>query len=415
MSKSLVVAKWEFIEKIKTKAFLIGLFMTPLIMGMAFLLPKLLGNSEEEHTKVIGVIDETQWIGKEAGEKILSKYILSNKKPEYEIKNIVDESFSTEQLKVIANAKLSSGELHGYFVIPKSILDSGMIEYRAENVSNYNDQGRFSKLLENIIFERRATNVGISSELVKKITSSVELKMIKVSKDGKEKETSFLDTFFTGYIFIILLMFLVMSTGQMLIRSVVEEKSNRIVEVLVSSCTPLELMSGKIIGLSALGLATIAFWISLLIAVNFATPIPFVAGDNLMFLLIYFILGYFMYVAIFITAGAMVSTEQEAQQMTGYVTILLMLPIFMATSVMINPGSTLVKILSLIPLLTPTMMAFRFSIQTPDWWEIITSIVILLATISGLMWVAAKVFRIGILITGKRPNLKEIIAWLRTE
>jgi ABC-2 type transport system permease protein len=206
-----------------------------------------------------------------------------------------------------------------------------------------------------------------------------------------------------------------MSTGQMLIRSVVEEKSNRIVEVLVSSCTPLELMSGKIIGLSALGLATIAFWISLLIAVNFATPIPFVAGDNLMFLLIYFILGYFMYVAIFITAGAMVSTEQEAQQMTGYVTILLMLPIFMATSVMINPGSTLVKILSLIPLLTPTMMAFRFSIQTPDWWEIITSIVILLATISGLMWVAAKVFRIGILITGKRPNLKEIIAWLRTE
>jgi len=196
---------------------------------------------------------------------------------------------------------------------------------------------------------------------------------------------------------------------------VIEEKSNRIVEVLVSSCSSMELMAGKIIGLSFLGLTTVAFWIIIFIGVNFATPVPFVGVDHLFLLLVYFILGYFMYVAIFITAGSTVSTEQEAQQMTSYITLFLVLPIAFAVPVMLNPGSVLVKVLTQIPLLSPTMMALRFSIQTPEWWEIGLSLCTLSVTIWGLMWVAAKVFRIGILITGKKPSLTEIIGWLRNE
>ena len=174
-------------------------------------------------------------------------------------------------------------------------------------------------------------------------------------------------------------------------------------------------MSGKIIGLSLLGLATIAFWVVMLIGVNFAANIPFVTVDNLFLLLIYFILGYFMYVAIFIAAGSTVSTEQEAQQMTGYVTILLVLPIAFAVPVMMNPDSTLVTVLSQIPLLTPTMMALRFSVRVPEVWEIILSFTTLSLSIVGLMWMASKIFRIGILVTGKKPNLKEIIHWLKTD
>jgi ABC-2 type transport system permease protein len=132
-------------------------------------------------------------------------------------------------------------------------------------------------------------------------------------------------------------------------------------------------------------------------------------------LLLYFVMGYFMYVGIFIIAGSTVSTEQEAQQMTGYITIFLVLPIAFAVPVMFNPDSTLVKVLSQIPLLTPTMMALRFSIRTPDWWEIVLSLTTLSLTIYGLMWMAGKVFRIGILITGKKPSFKEIYGWLRTE
>ncbi len=415
MNKTLAVAKWEFVEKVKTKAFIIGLFMTPLIMSIFIVLPGLLSKDEENQTKKIGVIDETRALAPLIAERFVQKYKLPSGIPTYQLINISEERLETDQLKILATAQLSSGELVGYFVIPASVMDSGKVEYRAENVGNVRDQERFSRVLEDIILERRAQIAGYDPKIIKKLTADVEIRTFKVSKQGEEKESGFMETFFTGYIFILLLMFLVLSSGQMLIRSVIEEKSNRIVEVLVSSCSAQELMAGKIMGLSLLGLTTIAFWGLLLVAVNFASPIPYVGVEHISLLGLYFILGYFMYVAIFITAGSTVSTEQEAQQMTGYITIFLVLPIAFAVPVMLNPDSLLVKILSQIPLLTPTMMALRFSIQTPAWWEIALSLVTLSLTIWGLTWIAAKVFRIGILITGKHPSFKEIYGWLKTE
>jgi len=415
MNKTLAVAKWEFLEKVKTKAFIIGLFMTPLIMSIFIVLPGLLSKNEGEKSKTIGVIDETGMFGSPLETQLTQKYKLPDGKPTYRLLSISEKGMSTEQLKVLASAKIASGEIEGYFILPKDMIDSGRVEYRAENVGNVRDQERFTRVLEDIILEQRAKAAGYDPAVIKKLTASIDIKTFKVSKQGEEKESGFLETFFTGYIFIIMLMFLVLSSGQMLIRSVIEEKSNRIVEVLVSSCSSMELMAGKIIGLSFLGLTTVAFWIIIFIGVNFATPVPFVGVDHLFLLLVYFILGYFMYVAIFITAGSTVSTEQEAQQMTSYITLFLVLPIAFAVPVMLNPSSVLVKVLTQIPLLSPTMMALRFSIQTPEWWEIGLSLCTLSVTIWGLMWVAAKVFRIGILITGKKPSLTEIIGWLRNE
>ncbi len=415
MNKILAVAQWEFIEKVRTKAFIIGLFMTPLIMSIFTVLPSLLADKGDEKTKVFGVIDETRSLTAAINAKLLEKYTLEGGRPNYEVKEIADESADLEHLKVIGTAYLTSGEMEGYFIIPADVLVKGKIEYRAENVGNARDQNRFSKVLEDIIIERRLQSNGYDAPTIKKLMTEVEIKTFKVSKQGVEKESGFMETFFTGYIFIMMLMFLVLSSGQMLIRSVIEEKANRIVEVLVSSCSSQELMSGKIIGLSLLGLATVAFWALILVGVNIATPVPFVAMDNLLLLFIYFILGYFMYVGIFIIAGSTVSTEQEAQQMTGYITIILVLPIAFAVPLMFNPDSLMVKVMSQIPLLSPTMMALRFSIQTPEWWEIALSLTTMVLTIYGLMWIAGKVFRIGILITGKKPDLKEIYGWLKAE
>lgn len=415
MNKILAIVKWEFIEKVKTKAFILSLFLTPLIMSIFFVVPKLFGENADEKTKNIGVIDQTHSLTMTINKRLSEKYKLPDGSPNYRLISIISENSDLENLKILATAQLSSGDIEGYFILPANVLDAGKVEYRAENVGNIRDQERFSKILEEIIIERRLQQKGYDASLIKKLMADVEIKTYKISKQGEEKESGFMETFFTGYIFIMMLMFLVLSSGQMLIRSVVEEKANRIVEVLVSSCSAQQLMSGKIIGLSLLGLTTIAFWALILVGVNFATPIPFVAIDNLLLLMLYFVLGYFMYVAIFITAGSTVSTEQEAQQMTAYITILLVMPIAFAVPVMMNPDSMLVKVLSQFPLLTPTMMALRFSIQTPEWWEIILSLVTLLLTIWGLMWVAGKVFRIGILITGKKPNFREIVGWLKTE
>ncbi|NUN69650.1 MAG: ABC transporter permease [Bacteroidetes bacterium] len=415
MNKIVTVARWEFIEKVKTKAFIIGLFMTPLIMFAATVLPTLLTDNADETTKVFGVIDMTGSLTAPINARLTEKYTLENGTPNYQLKEVTDEDRDPEHLKTIAMGQLAAGEIEGYFILPKDVLERGVVEYRAENVGNARDQNRFSGILEEIIVDRRLRASGYDAAAIKKLMTDVEIKTFKVSKKGDEKESGFMETFFTGYIFIMMLMFLVLSSGQMLIRSVIEEKGNRIIEVLVSSCSSQELMSGKIIGLTLLGLTTVAFWAVMLIAVNFATPVPFVAVDNLALLLVYFILGYFMYVGIFIIAGSTVSTEQEAQQMTGYITLILIIPIFLAVPVMFNPDSTLVTVLSQIPLLTPTMMALRFSIQMPAWWEIALSLTTMTASIYGLMWTAGKVFRIGILITGKKPEFKEIIRWLRTE
>ncbi len=415
MNKILAVAKWEFIEKVRTKAFIIGLFMTPIIMSMFTVLPSLLADKGDEKTKKIGIIDETHSLTKLIDARLSEKHKLKDGSPNYTLVEITDENTTTDHLKILATAQIATNEIEGYFILPKDVFEKGKIEYRAENVGNARDQNRFSKILEDIIIEQRLKANGYDAPTIKKLMTEIDIKTFKVSKKGEEKESGFLETFFTGYIFIMLLMFLVLTTGQMMIRSLIEEKGNRIVEVLVSSCSSQQLMSGKIIGLSTLGLSTVAFWALILIGVNFATPVPFVAVDNLVLLLIYFILGYYMYVAIFIIAGSTVSTEQEAQQMTGYITIFLVLPIVFAVPLMLNPDSILVKILSQVPLLTPTMMALRLSIQAPHWWEIALSLVTLSLTIYGMMWVAGKIFRIGILVTGKKPSFKEIYGWLKTE
>ncbi len=415
MSKIIAVAKWEFIEKVRTKAFIIGLFMTPLIMSIFTVLPSLLADKGDEKTKKIGIIDETHSLTTLIDVRLGEKHKLNDGTPNYKLVEISDENSDLEHLKILATAQIASNEIEGYFILPKDVFEKGKIEYRAENVGNARDQNRFSKILEDIIIEQRLKSNGYDAPTIKKLMTEIDIKTFKVSKKGDEKESGFMETFFTGYIFIMMLMFLVLTSGQMMIRSLIEEKGNRIVEVLVSSCSSQELMSGKIIGLSALGLTTVAFWGLILIGVNFATPVPFVTVDNLALLLVYFVLGYFMYVGIFIIAGSTVSTEQEAQQMTGYITIFLVMPIAFAVPVMFNPNSLLVKILSQVPLLTPTMMALRFSIQTPQWWEIGLSLVTLSLTIYGLMWIAGKVFRIGILVTGKKPSFKEIYGWIKTE
>ena len=412
-NKSLRVARWEFLERVKTKAFIIGLFMMPMIIAVFTVIPNLLASKADEKMRTIGVIDETDSLLPYLSQRI-AKFKLPDSSANYQLVKITDDDRSREHLKILATAKILDNEIEGYFLLPADVMEKGKIEYRSENVGNIRDQERFSKILEDVIIERRLEARVYDSKAIRDLSTDVNIKTIKVSSKGEEKESGFLETFFTGYIFIMMLFMLVMTSGQMLIRSLIEEKSNRIVEVLMSSCSSQELLVGKILGLSLLGLTTISFWLLILVGVNFSMPTPFVSFDHIALLLVYFVLGYLLYVAIFITAGAPVSTEQEAQQMTAYVTILVMFPIALAIPAMQNPDSMMVKVLSQIPLLTPTMMALRLSIQAPALWEIALSLVTLSASIVGMMWVAAKVFRIGILLTGKRPNLKEMYRWITT-
>lgn len=411
-SKAFQVAAWEFSEKIKSKAFIISLVIMPIIMILFGVLPGLLVSRPDADATVVGIIDETDSIIGPLARRLDEKYKLPDGQPNYVIKNLSSQGV-IEKKKMAANKMVTAGDITGYFYFPSSIFDSGKVEYRSENVSNIKIQERFSRTIEEVIVESRILKQGLDPSLIKKITADVNVKSIKVSEKGDEKETGFLETFFSGYIVIMMLLFLVMTSGQLLIRSVVEEKTNRVIEVLLSSCSARDLMVGKIFGLSGLGIVQMLIWGMIGFAVSLKTGANIFTTMNLMLSLVYFVLGYIFYSAIFVAAGSPVTTEQEAQQITTYVSLLLVFPMVIAMPVMQNANSVWIKVLSFIPLLTPTLMVLRISVQMPSLWEILSTIALLIISSIVMMWAAGKIFRVAVLSYGKRPTLPELFRWVR--
>jgi ABC-2 type transport system permease protein len=412
MKKALAVAKWEFMEKIKSKAFLISLVLMPVIIVLFAVIPGLLATKPDDRPLAIGIIDQTGMLFEPLKATMEEKHKLPDGRPNYILKDLRADG-DIPQLKLIANQMIANGEIEGYFLLPRTVLDSGRIEYRAKNVGNLRIERRFSKAIEDHIVEIRLSKQGYDVRSVKGLLAEIDIASIKISGKGEETESGFREVFFSAYIFIMALMFLVLTSGQLLVRSVVEEKTNRVIEVLLSSCSSTDLMVGKILGLSSLGFVQIGLWGVIGIAVSMKTGGSFFLTENLLLSAVYFGLGYLMYSAIFVGAGSPVTTEQEAQQLTSYLSLVLVFPIALAIPAMQDPDSMLIKVLTFVPILTPAFMLLRIPIQTPPTWEIVVSIVVLVVTTAVLMWAAGKVFRIAILVYGKRPSISQLVRWIR--
>jgi ABC-2 type transport system permease protein len=204
----------------------------------------------------------------------------------------------------------------------------------------------------------------------------------------------------------------IISIGGMLIRSMLEEKSNRLIEILLSSCTPGELLTGKIIGLSALGLTQIVVWGAMGMVFTGTSLIPADTFTNILPMLLFFFLGFLFYVSLYVGIGSVVTTEQEAQQLNSYLSIILFIPVVFALPAIQNPDSMLIRVLSFIPFTSPAIMLFRFNTANIPLPEIIIIATIMLVSIMITIMVTSRIFRIGILSYGKRPSFKEIRQWI---
>ena len=416
MTKALSVARWEYIEKVRSKAFLISLVLMPAIMVAFGVVPGLLATRADTDTKIIGIIDLSGEITAPLSTILTERYTLADGKPNYLIRAITarQDELSMARAREEANGLVSGDQIEGYLIIEPSVESDSTIEYRSKNVGNFRIFERLTTVIREIIVEKKLRAHGVDPVLVKELTRPIELKTIKVNSSGKEEESGFGQVFLTSYVFMMMMFFLVMTSGQLLVRSMLEEKSNRVVEILMSSATARELMVGKIVGLSGLGFTQLAVWGLIGLAITLKLSIVTVPATGLLVLLVYFVLGYLLYAGFFVAAGSPVSTEQEAQQITTYLTLFLVMPIVLAIPVMQDSGSTLVKVLTFIPLFTPTMMALRIPIQMPSVEEILLSSAVLALSVVGVMWAAAKIFRTTILIYGKRPGIRELIRILRT-
>jgi len=411
-SKAIKIAVWEFMEKVKSKAFIISLILMPIIIGAFAILPAIFVSKADDESVQIGIVDGTQKLIQPLSQNLDRKYRLKNNQPIYILRNISPGS-SLEEGRTEGTMLVASDAIEGYIFIPAGVFDSGRVEYRTKNVGNFKVQERFSRAIEQVITEMRLSSHGIDTALVRKLTARVEIIPIKISKKGEESESSFGETFAKSYIGLLMLIFMILTSGQLLVRSMVEEKSNRVIEVLLSSCRPRDIMIGKILGLSGLGVLQMLVYASMGVALALKTDMNLLQPEYFAFTLVYAILGYVFYAAIFVAAGSPAATEQEAQQITAYISMFMIAPFALMMLVLQNPNSLIVKILSYIPVLTPSIMVLRVSIQMPSIWEILATIILMIVSIAVMMWIAGKIFRIAILSYGKRPTLVELFRWVR--
>lgn len=411
--KILAVAKWEFLEKARTKAFLISLILTPGIMIITSIVPGLIASRSETDTKKFVVYDETTVLRQAAQERLTKKYRLDNGKPAYDLVPVDVSSVKRETFLQDYSVRVMKGDFTGLFVVPKDIDSAHTIEYRSNNVGNVRDINAIETALEKSLAELRAVEKGIPLETYRNLATPLETKSIRLSKSGEASETNFLQTFGVAYGSVVILFILVISTGQILVRGLVEEKNNRIMEILISSCSPFELMMGKLIGLSGLGIAQALVWSSFAVGLVIYFNVPLTMLASLPLTLIFVLFGYVLYASLLLGLGSLTTTDQEAQQTTSYATLFLVLPIALISVVLQNPNSIIAKVMSFIPLTAPTIMAMRIAVQQPPAWEIALSLVSLLAATVIITYFSAKIFRVAILVYGKRPTLPEILDFLR--
>jgi len=253
----------------------------------------------------------------------------------------------------------------------------------------------------------------------------VSLSTKKVSKRGVEEDTG--GTFIISYFLVLVLYMTLIFYGQAIMRGVIEEKSSRVVEIVLSSIRPFQLMAGKIIGIGAVGLTQYTIWG--LFGIGFTTyggaliadvfpaaasfKFPSIPAYIFIYFIIFFILGYFLFSTLFAAIGSMVNTEKEAQQFMTPVIMMLVIPLLLIVFIMRSPNSSISVILSMIPFFTPTLMLLRVCILLPPFIQVGGSIVLMALTTLLMIWLTAKIYRVGLLMYGKRPRIREIIKWLR--
>jgi ABC-2 type transport system permease protein len=412
MKKIFEISKWEFLEKIKTRAFVLSLIITPALVIIISIGGTFLSTTEEETTRVVGILDSSM-VYYYPLLHALENYRLENGQPAYIVFNLNQPGKSIRENIKSADVEVIEDRIAGYVLLERFKNDSLAVEYRSQNAGNFKDIQMIENAVEEVRIRIGLSRIGVNPDLIKSSLNKIQVSEVTIKKGNKAHKSDFLTEFLSSIIFIMLLLMMIIYSGQMLVRSLVEEKSNRLIEILISSCSPEELLAGKILGLSALGLFQMFIWACIGIALAGSSVIPSSAFNNISIMLVYFILGFLFYTALFVGIGSIVTTEQEAQLLTSYLSLILVLPIAISAFAITNPNSVFVQVLSFIPFTIPSVMLLKINIINVPVPEIVSTVIIMVLSIYFTILVASKIFRIGILSYGRKPSLKELISWIK--
>jgi ABC-2 type transport system permease protein len=424
MHNIMMIVRREYLERVTKKSFWLGTAVFPLLMvGFSFL-PLLLVGLGGNDQKPIALVDGT---GKLAAPltRELSDERLKNGQPRYLVEN-VPIAGSLESTRRPLEQRVRDKQIYGILSVSADIDAKDAFQFYGRTVGDIKSIAEFQSALRRAVIGLRfeKANISVDKDVVAKLTAPVDMQTNELSKEGGSTKKGFAEAYFGTFMFVLVLFMTLLLYGIATMRGILEEKSSRVMEVLLGSVSPDELMTGKILGIGLVGLTQVAIYavtaglvrIYLMTHANpdMAGALSSFTAGKMAFFLVFFLLGYFMYTALFACIGAVCNSEQEAQNLQSPVQMCLMLPMMATIFFVGQPDSTISVIVSLIPIFTPMVMFMRICVQTPPAWQIALSIALTLGATLLVFRGAAKVFRIGILMYGKRPTIPEILRWARS-
>ncbi len=413
------VIRREFTEAVRRKSFMITTVVVPIVMSLFFVLPVLFANMEPQTVSRVAVVDQTGAIAAPFVDALTDT--LKNGKRQFTATVVPATDAAYEGARSAQIDAVQRGETDIVVAIPRGIMTGEKASYITREQRNYNVLSRFEKALNDVVLKQRLAHEGLDYERVKNLTEPVSMEMNQISAAGNVEKKSFLAEYGVVFVFVMLLYTSIQSWGVSIAKSIVEEKSSRIIEVLLSTLTAKDLILGKLVGVGMAGLSQLGIWTVVgLTLTGGAIPMALakmgpmhIPPVTFLYFVIFFILGFMLFASLFMVIGAMSSTEQDAQQMQILVTMPMLVPLMSLMMFMQNPNSAIAIGMSLFPPFTPLLMMARIILLTPPLWQILLGIGLMLLTIVLGVTFSARVFRVGILMHGKRPSLRELVHWYR--
>lgn len=423
--KVFAVVRREYVERVRTKAFWIGTLLFPglfiALIGFQIVLSRKAGG--ERH---LAVVDTTAnlYAPLKAELEALEKERQASKPNQTAPHWVLTQrpvAGSLDATKETLRREVVAKQLNGYLVLTPDLVNKDAVEYYSTVVSEFSAMKQLEEAFNKIRMRQRIMARGLPADLSNDLEKRVDLKAFKVSAKGTSEEKG------AGIVAAIVFFFLMYSTffmyGAQVMMGVLDEKTNRIVEIIIASVRPTELMLGKMFGIGLVGLTQYLAWA--FVAMNLSLPgiavalsttdmgAPKIPISMLGYLVLYFILGYFLYASIYTAIAAPFNTNQEAQQLAMIPMMLIVSSIAVYPAVLNNPSGGLAVFFSIFPFTASLTMFLRTALSDVPLWQIAFSIVSIAATTIAIAWLAGRIYRVGILMYGKKPTIPEIIRWAR--
>ena len=404
MSKLWKVTAHEFRRTAVTKAFVVLTILGPFLIIAMTVVPAIVSQRQQRKQVLVAVSGA-------------DPALISRVAPPLADAGIILEAGGGSPREL--DARLLQGRLYGYLVFPGDILAGGSLELVTREFPDARIVELLKKAIGAEVIDARMRRAGMDPARIRQLTESVELKTRQMTKSGEKVQQDQFSFIMVGIVFTLMLYMTILMYGQAIGRSVVQEKTTKTVEIMLSSVSERELLFGKILGQTAASLLQYAAWVGMaLIGTELLGPrlgaarLPQLSPVILLFLVVFFLFGFLLYAAFYAALGAASEDEQNLGQLSWPLIVFLVFPMVSAGPLITNPGSSFSLFLSLFPLTAPVVMFIRIMVSEPPAWQILLSLGILASSIVAAMLLSARVFRVGILMSGKRFRLSEIVRWI---